>query len=285
MRLPDSERRSEYDFEAFMLRTPNGGEIPLLEAVEVNRGRSYTQIKRRESNRVVNVTADVDGKGANANEVVESLVNKELQPLVERHPGLKWALGGEQKEQANSLGALARGFSMALLAIYGLLAIAFRSYFQPLIIMTVIPFGLVGAVVGHVVLGYDLSLMSMMGIVALSGVVVNDSLILIVAVNEFRKEGYGEFEALMAGGIRRFRPIVLTSLTTFFGLVPMIFETSVQARYLIPMAISLGFGVLLATFIMLLLVPAIYSIFEDIGRILRAMNQMAQRSVQALEGK
>ncbi len=285
VRLPDAQRRSEYDYEALLLRTPAGGEIPLLEAVDVTRGRSYTQIKRRESNRIVNVTADVDGKGANANEVVDSLVKKEVIPLMERYPGLKWALGGEQKEQANSLGALANGFTMALLAIYGLLAIAFRSYFQPLIIMTVIPFGLVGAVVGHVVLGYDLSLMSMMGIVALSGVVVNDSLILIVAVNQFRKEGMGEFEALLAGGIRRFRPIVLTSLTTFFGLVPMIFETSVQARYLIPMAISLGFGVLLATFIMLLLVPAIYSIFEDIGRMARSLGKFAERSAEMLESK
>ncbi|MCH2110525.1 MAG: efflux RND transporter permease subunit, partial [Polyangiaceae bacterium] len=283
VRLPDDQRRSEYDYEALLLRTPDGGEIPLLEAVDVKRGQSYTQIKRRESSRIVNVTADVDGKGANANEVVASLVEKQIPALMGRYPGLRWSLGGEQKEQANSLGALGRGFVLALLGIYALLAVVFRSYFQPLIIMTVIPFGLVGAVVGHVFLGYDLSLMSLMGVVALSGVVVNDSLILIVAVNEFRKQGMSELEALLAGGLRRFRPIVLTSLTTFFGLVPMIFETSVQARYLIPMAISLGFGVLVATFFMLLLVPAIYAIFQDIGRRIRFMGRKLEGWTGALE--
>jgi len=262
--LPDGQRESEYDLESLMLRTPDGGEIPLLEAVDMQRGRSYTRIKRRESRRIVNVTADVDGVTANANEVVFGLEKDFLPGLIDRYDGLKYAYGGEQKEQAESMGALGRGFQLALVGIFGLLAIAFRSYFQPAIIMSVIPFGLVGAVLGHVILGYGLSMISIMGVVALSGVVVNDSLILVVAVNQFRDEGMSTFDALMAGGLRRFRPIVLTSLTTFFGLVPMIFETSVQARFLIPMAISLGFGVLVATGIMLLLVPAVYAVFEDI---------------------
>lgn len=264
VRLPDGQRESEYDLESLMLRTPDGGEIPLMEAVEMERGRSYTRIKRRESRRIVNVTADVDGVTANANEVVFGLEKEFLPGLAERYDGLKLGYGGEQKEQAQSMGALGRGFQLALVGIFGLLAIAFRSYLQPAIIMTVIPFGLVGAVLGHIVLGYGMSLISMMGVVALSGVVVNDSLILVVAVNQFRAEGMSIFDALIAGGLRRFRPIVLTSFTTFFGLVPMIFETSVQARFLIPMAISLGFGVLVATGIMLLLVPAVYAVFEDI---------------------
>jgi multidrug efflux pump subunit AcrB len=205
----------------------------------------------------------VDGVKANANEVVASLQEKQLPNLLKSYDGLKYSLGGEQREQAQSLGALGTGFQMALVAIFGLLAIAFRSYGQPLIIMAVIPFGIVGAILGHVALGYGLSMISMMGVVALSGVVVNDSLILIVAINEFRAEGISTFDAIVAGGLRRFRPIILTSLTTFFGLVPMIFETSMQARFLIPMAISLGFGVLFATVIMLVLVPSIYAIFED----------------------
>ena len=264
VRLPDEQRQSEYDFESLMLRTPEGGEVPLLEAVELKRGRSYTSIKRRDSRRIVNVTADVDGIKANANEVTQMLEQKVLPGLLQRYDGLKYGYGGEQKEQAESLAALGSGFQLALVGIFGLLAVAFRSYMQPIIIMTVIPFGLVGAVLGHMVLGYGLSLISLMGVVALSGVVVNDSLILIVAVNEFRAQGRTAFEALIAGGMRRFRPIILTSFTTFFGLVPMIFETSVQARFLIPMAVSLGFGVLVATGIMLLLVPAIYAVFEDI---------------------
>ena len=153
--------------------------------------------------------------------------------------------------------------------MFALLAIAFKSYIQPLIIMLAIPFGLRRRDrSGHVLLGYDLSLMSMMGLVALAGVVVNDSLVLVSAVNEFRRdEGMSPHEAVMAGGVRRFRPILLTSLTTFFGLTPMILETSVGARFLIPMAISLGFGVLFATFITLLLVPALYLIIEDLTKL------------------
>ncbi len=282
VRLPDNERSSEYDLESLILRTPSGGEIPLLEAVHVKRGRSYTRIKRRESRRVVNVTAEVDGIKANANEVVSSLEKGSVQTLIERYDGLKYSYGGEQREQATSMGALKTGFMMALLCIYGLLAMAFRSYTQPAIIMCVIPFGIVGAVLGHLFLGYGLSMISMMGVVALSGVVVNDSLILIVAVNTFRDAGMNKFDALIAGGVRRFRPIILTSLTTFFGLVPMIFETSVQARFLIPMAISLGFGVLFATGIMLLIVPAVYAVFEDIYAGFRWAFRSSEKVVAAL---
>lgn len=263
VRLPDAQRESEYDLESLMLRTPTGGEIPLLEAVDIDRGRSYTAIKRREGRRVVNVTADVDGIKANANEVVAAIEGEPLQTILQNHEGLSYSLGGEQREQASSMKALGDGFKMALICMFGLLAIAFRSYGQPAIIMTVIPFGIVGAILGHLMLGYDLSMISMMGVVALSGVVVNDSLILIVAINAFREEGMSAHDAMIAGGLRRFRPIILTSLTTFFGLMPMIFETSMQARFLIPMAISLGFGVLFATAIMLVLVPAIYAMFED----------------------
>jgi multidrug efflux pump subunit AcrB len=185
--------------------------------------------------------------------------------VLEDFPGLAYSLEGEQKAQRETMSNLAKGFGFALVAIFVLLAVVFRSYVQPIIIMVVIPFGFVGAVVGHVTMGYDLSLMSMMGVVALSGVVVNDSLILIDAVNQFRREGMSRAEALVAGGTRRFRPILLTSLTTFFGLTPMILETSVQARFLIPMAISLGFGVLLATVICLVLVPAVYAIIDDLA--------------------
>ncbi len=277
VRLPDEQRESEFDLESLMLRAPGGGEVPLLEAVDLDRGRSYTAIKRREARRVVNVTADVDGIGANANDVVADLETRVLPALVDKYDGLRFKYGGEQKEQAKSMASLGRGFQLSLIGIFAILAVAFRSYFQPIIIMTVIPFGIVGAVLGHLLLGFELSLISMMGVVALSGVVVNDSLILIDAINNFRKEGMGEYEAIVAGGMRRFRPIVLTSLTTFFGLVPMIFETSVQARFLIPMAVSLGFGVLVATVIMLVLVPAIYAVAEDIKH---AFSSIKSRMVQ-----
>lgn len=264
VRLPRSERRSEYDIETLMLRTPSGGELPLWAAAEVQRGSAYTSIARTNARRVVNVTAEVE-EGVTTGTVVTAEIERGALPgLLERYPGLTYSLGGEQKSQAETLGSLGKGFLFALFGIYALLAIAFRSYGQPLIIMSVIPFGLVGAVLGHIAMGYEMSLMSMMGVVALSGVVVNDSLILISAVNEFRAGGSADFQAIIDGGARRFRPIILTSLTTFFGLMPMIAETSAQARFMIPMAISLGFGVLFATLLTLFLVPALYQIVLDI---------------------
>jgi multidrug efflux pump subunit AcrB len=169
--------------------------------------------------------------------------------------------------------------------MFAMLAVVFGSYSQPVLVMTAIPFGIVGAFWGHLIMGFGLSMMSFMGIVALSGVVVNDSLILIVAINEFRADGMRAWDAVMAGGLRRFRPILLTSLTTFFGLVPMILEPSVQARFLIPMAISLGFGVLFATAIMLVLVPSSYVILEDIrhlmGRAAEALGRPHEDATEA----
>lgn len=269
VRRPRSERESLHDVESFVVQTPQGGEMPLAQAATVERGRAYSQIKRVDGRRTISVTADIIEGQANANEVVASLVPRELTQLTSDIPGLTYAMGGTQKEQRESLGALGWGFVLALFVMFALLAVAFRSYTQPILVMVAIPFGIVGALWGHVIMGSGLSIMSMMGIVALSGVVVNDSLILIVAVNEFRERGLTVFEALVAGGARRFRPILLTSLTTFFGLVPMILEPSVQAKFLIPMAISLGFGVLFATFIMLLFVPACYHILEDIRGLVR----------------
>lgn len=269
VRLPPEQRRSEHDIENLLIRTPSGGEIPLGQAAKVTRGRAYTSIKRTDSRRVLNVTADVDDTITTGTEVTAAVKKDVLPSLLERYPGLTYELSGEQRSQEETLEALGWGFVYALIGIFGLLAIAFRSYFQPVIIMSVIPFGMVGAIVGHVVMGYKLSLMSLMGIVALSGVVVNDSLILIVAINEYRAQGMSIFNAIIQGGVRRFRPIVLTSLTTFFGLVPMILETSAQARFMIPMAVSLGFGVLFATFIMLVLVPALYLIAMDFIALLK----------------
>lgn len=265
VRLPDAERRSEYDIEELLVRTASGGEIPVNQAADIERGRSYTEIKRRDGRRIVSVTADVDTARTNAGKVLADVEQQVIPEVLEEFPGLTYSLEGEQKSQRETMSSLWAGYAFALIAIFVLLAVVFRSYVQPIIIMLVIPFGLVGAVLGHVVMRYDLSLMSMMGVVALSGVVVNDSLILIDAINQFRREGMSRRQAIVAGGTRRFRPILLTSLTTFFGLTPMILETSVQARFLIPMAISLGFGVLLSTVICLLLVPAVYAVVDDLA--------------------
>jgi multidrug efflux pump subunit AcrB len=188
--------------------------------------------------------------------------------LRERYPGLTYGFQGRQKEFAESLESLKSGFVLALVGIYALLAIPFKSYVQPLIVMVSIPFGIVGAVLGHVIMGQDLSIISMMGIVALAGVVVNDSLVLIDYANRRRRnDGAGPLAAVHGAGVRRFRPVMLTTLTTFGGLAPMIFETSRQARFMIPMAVSLGYGILFATAITLVLVPCLYMVVEDVGRL------------------
>jgi multidrug efflux pump subunit AcrB len=187
-----------------------------------------------------------------------------LPELAKRHPGLEASLVGQQREHNESLGSLGPMYLMALMLMFALLAIPFRSYIQPLIVMSAIPFGFLGAVLGHVVMGYELSFISLLGMVALSGVVVNDSLVLVDAVNRYQKQGLPVHQALLKGATRRLRPILLTSLTTFFGLMPMIFETSIQAKFLIPMAISLGFGVLFATLVVLFVVPCLYLMVEKL---------------------
>jgi multidrug efflux pump subunit AcrB len=237
----------------------------------VTRGRAYTQIRRKDGRRLVSVTADVDLGVTTAGEVLAKVEKEALAKLKEERPGLTATRGGEQQAQAESLGALRAGFGLALLAMFALMALAFKSYVQPVIVMVAIPFGVVGALIGHIGMGYDLSLMSIMGMIALSGVVVNDSIVMVDAVNTYRREGMETFEAVLSAAVRRFRPILMTSLTTFLGLMPMIFETSVQARFLIPMAVGLGFGVLFTTPIALLVVPSIYLLIEDVRWALRGM--------------
>lgn len=269
VRYPEGDRQSLWDLESMRIRTPSGGELPLERAAWVEEGRGYAEIKRTDRKRVVNVTASVDSRIANASEILAELRQGLLTDLRRDYPGLAFDMEGEAKEMRDSMSSMAAGFQLALFAIFALLAIPFRSYSQPLIIMTAIPFGIVGAVGGHLLMGYDLSILSIFGIVALAGVVVNDSLLLIDRINQARREGGENLrDAVMEAGQRRFRPILLTSLTTFFGLAPMIMERSVQAQFLIPMAISLGFGILFATGITLLLIPALYLALEDLRRLL-----------------
>ena len=218
---------------------------------------------------------------------MDELKQMTLAGLLRDYPGLTFDLEGEEKERKESLGSMKTGFMLALFIIFTLLALPFRSYTQPFLIMAAIPFGVVGAVLGHLIMGFDLSILSMFGIVALSGVVVNDSLLLIDRVNHNRREGMELHQALLAGGTRRFRPIILTSLTTFFGLVPMILETSVQAQFLIPMAISLAFGILFATGITLLLIPSLYVVLEDARRLIglkQSMGPVTRESRDSADG-
>ncbi len=191
-----------------------------------------------------------------------------MPALMNDYPGIRYSMEWQQKDQADSMASLKKGFGMALMVIFVLLAVLFKSYIQPAIVMTAIPFGFVGAVWGHIIMGLDLTLISFFGIVALTGVVVNDSLIMIDFINRARREGDSLRDALINAGLRRFRPIMLTSVTTFAGLVPLILEKSLQAKFLIPMATSLGFGVMFATFITLILVPVSYSLQADFKRLL-----------------
>lgn len=262
VKLPKEERKDIYHLEDLIIQTPDGREVPLLEVVDMQSSEAFTSINRRNGRRVVNVSMDVEPKRA-VTQVIRKLNEVELPALRADYPGLTWSFEGSDAEMRRATNKLWVGYGFALFAIYALLAIAFRSYLQPLIVLSAIPFGIIGAVIGHILLGYDISLISLMGVIALSGVVVNDSLIMVHFANNKRKDT-NIFDAIRQAGLRRFRPIFLTTATTFGGLTPIILETSLQAQYLIPMAISLGFGIVFSTAIILVLVPALYLILEDI---------------------
>ncbi len=265
VRYPESQRRSLLDLENLRIRTPEGGEVPFYSVARAERGRGFASIKRTDRQRVIDVTAEVDKERANANQILADLQRSFLPTLLADHPGLGYSLEGEQRDQRQAFTTLLRSYGFALVVIFSLIAIPLRSYAQPLVIMLVIPFGLVGAVVGHILLGLEFSMMSSFGIVALSGVVVNSSLVLVHSINAQRERGVALLAAVTRGGVGRFRPIVLTSLTTFAGLTPMLIDNRLGARFLVPMAASLAFGVVFATLIGLFLVPVGYVMLEDLA--------------------
>ena len=251
--------------EELLILTPGGGRVPLARAAELKTGRAYTEIKRVDGKRVLNVTANVIPGLANENKIMASLKSGYLPDILAKYPGLKYSFEGRERERRKALNHLSYGIGFAILAIFTLLACLFRSYFQPLIVMISILFGLASALAGHVLMGYGLSIISIFGMIALCGIVINGGLVLTVTANRMRDGGEEPEQAAINSGIRRFRPILLTALTTFFGLAPMIFETSVQARFLIPMAISLGYGILFSTFVILFLTPSLYVIHHEIS--------------------
>jgi len=264
VRYPKSQRGSIGDLENMRIRTPAGGEVPFYTVARAELGRGFASIKRSDRQRVIDVTADIELAVANSNAVMADLRTNFLPQLIAEHPGLRYRLGGEQREQAKMVRGMIRGYGLALVLIYALLAIPLRSYAQPLIIMTAIPFGLIGAIGGHLLMGIGLSMMSVMGVVALSGVVVNSSLVLVHHLNQQRSRGSSAATAARTAGVARFRPIVLTSLTTFAGLTPLLLEESVSAQFLIPMAISLAFGVAFASSVTLFMVPSLYLVLDDL---------------------
>ncbi len=264
VRYPAGNRRSLGDVESMRIRTPSGDEVPFSSVARAELGRGYASIRRTDRRRTINVTAEVDASVANANEIAEDLSDQVLPELLANHRGLTWRFEGEQLEQRETLTSLGKGFVLALLAIYALMAIPFKSYLQPLIVMSAIPFGVIGAVLGHMLLGLELSVLSLCGMVALAGVVVNDSLVLVDNINRRVTRGESWVDAVREAGVARFRPILLTSMTTFAGLLPLLLERSVQAAFLIPMAVSLAFGVMFSTLVTLILVPAGTLMLEDL---------------------
>jgi len=271
VRYPESERRSLGDLDNMRVRTPDGGEVPFTQVAVVEPGRGFASIKRVDRQRAINVTAAVNATVTSSQAVIADLEARILPDVLATYPGVNFSFEGAQAEQRDAVGGLQQGFGLALLMIFALLAIPLRSYVQPLIIMSAIPFGLVGAVWGHILLGLDVTMMSMFGLVALTGVVVNDSLVMVDFINR-KRERYGDLDvAVREAGAGRFRPILLTSLTTFVGLMPLMIEPSFQAQFLVPMAVSLAFGVVFATFITLILVPTAYLIVEDMQRGVRRL--------------
>ena len=265
---PEKQRLSFASLEDMWLKTPVGKFVPFSFVIDYKLSTSYSQIRRTSGRRVVTVFADVDETRNNSNEIRKLMEKKLIPELQQKYPDLTFNWAGEGKEQKESFRDILQGFAISLMAIYILLAIPLRSYVQPLVIMAAIPFSILGAILGHLLLGFNLSILSMFGIVGLAGVAVNDSLVLVDAANGLKARGLSYFEAAYLAGQNRFRAVTLTSLTTFAGLMPMILEKSLQAQFLIPMAISLGFGILIATFITLLLIPCLYVIFCEIKNIL-----------------
>ncbi len=268
IRYPAADRRSLADVERMRVRSQDGSEIPFRSVARANLTTGFSSISHVDGRRVVSVTAQLDQSVANANEILRDLQDGALADFSASHPGVRYALAGEQSDQAELVQGVVIGMLYALLFIYGLLAIPLRSYVQPLIIMSAIPFGFVGAAFGHAVMGAQLEMHSFVGLIALSGIVVNASLVLVHGVNRQISAGRSMAEAVDAAARERFRAILLTSLTTFGGLSPMMMmETEGAAQMMVPMAISVAFGLVFATAITLFLVPCSYLVLEDLKKL------------------
>ena len=264
VRYADKQRSSLSGFDEMRIRTSEGREIPIEEVAEIDHSRAYSIINRVDRKRTITVISDIDETTANARRIIADLNANFLPKLIERYPGVSYDLEGQAKRTGESIDSLKSGYLLAMMGIFLLLASQFRSYIQPVIIMIAIPFGLIGAVFGHLIMGKEFTIISIFGIVALSGIVVNDSLILIDFINRAVRSGIDIETAVVQSGKARFRPVLLTSITTIAGLLPILLERSFQAQFLIPMAISICFGLLAATVLTLLYVPALYLIIRDV---------------------
>ena len=294
VRYPESERNSLAALKRMMIRTQSGQEVPFEEVANIVPGKALPSIRRIDRNRIIRVSAEGDPQAVDVDGIQEELNNVVVPMLLRDYPTVQFSLEGRAAESRDNNEEFLSGCIFVLVAIYVLLAIPFRSYFQPFIVMSAIPFGIVGAILGHRIMHYiygfigaandpaeTITMLSLLGILALSGVVVNDSLVMVDFINQKVKAGMPLSEAVRLAGVKRFRPILLTSLTTFAGLLPLMFEDSAQAQFLIPMAISLGWGVLFATFITLMLIPTVTLIFDDIRRFFAWVYNKAEYSQES----
>jgi multidrug efflux pump subunit AcrB len=265
VRYPKEDRHTLAGFNEIRVRADDGTERPLTELANVEVVRGYSKINRIDQLRCVTITADVEESVGNAHQIVATMRAAVLPELLDDYPGLRVRWEGQQEQQEDSLRSMLIGFAVALLAMYVLLAFEFKSYAQPLLILLIIPFGMIGAIAGHAIQDLPLTIFSIFGVVALSGILINDSIVLTDFINTLRRTGMSTREALTQAGQRRFRPVMLTTVTTVGGLTPILLETSFQAQMLIPMATSIAFGEIFATVLVLYLVPVLYSIYAGLS--------------------
>ncbi|VAX01711.1 Acriflavin resistance protein [hydrothermal vent metagenome] len=281
VRYPKEDRKSLYTLETMHIRLSDGTLIPLVDIAELSYSTSPSVIKRFDRKRIITVSAFIDESITSSSTVMNDLKPKFLKQLQYDYPDVKWSLSGRQKAKDELISTMKKGFLIALVAIFVLMAIPFQSYTQPLMVMSAIPFGLIGALIGHIILGLEISLLSLCGMIAVAGVVVNDNLVLVDSINRLRAKGIKLSEAIRNAGAERFRPILLTSLTTFAGLTPLMLERSVQAQFLIPMAVSLAFGVMFATVVTLILIPVSYHILDDFHQLMaRTFSNVDKRPIK-----
>jgi multidrug efflux pump subunit AcrB len=269
VRLPAADRGHVQSLHSLWIRLPDGRKVPFSVVGEAQEMTGLSVINRIDRKRVVTVQADINKKVVEPGQVSDLIKNQFMPDLLEKYPGITFSFGGETEVQRDTSSVLGYAFIIVLLMIFGALAIPLKSYVEPLLIMSVIPFGIIGAILGHLLLGKDISILSVIGIVGLVGVVVNDSLVMVDFINHHIDEGHDWRSAIVEAGPKRFRAVILTSVTTFLGLLPIQLETSIQSEFVKPMAISIAFGVLFATLVTLILVPVIYCVSKDIERLVK----------------
>lgn len=284
VRLPESDRRSLSGLEGLLIQGANGAEIPISQAAEIIETTAPVRIDRVDGGRVVNVTANVISSITNGNKVLKAMEKKELPDLLQKYPGLRYTLEGEQRDQREATSSLSIGLTASLFAIFAIMASLLRSYIQSTVVLLTIPWGLAGAVLGHIALGFDLSIYSVLGMIALCGMVVNGGFVMAMTRNRYMARGLTANEAIVQAAQRRFRPIFLTAVTTFLGLGPMIFETNEQALFLVPMAISLGLGTLASSVVVLILIPVVFVVVEEIKDALAGKNDKVETYETELAG-